>query len=236
MNDLNQLWADEMNGKVPKGTYHKELRKQYPLPKKDERVKEIEERWDYPNADKLDWNNAKDDIDSLLSRIKELQQDLDREITYKDALEQAEVKIRELEERIQLAEATRADALAYAKGYKSELAKWTSPHEDSELRRMKEQSQQPSLSAKQAYINALEWTIKHQGTNIKELEERQKWIDEVARPNHPDDERPWCSAYLDQKFYFSREQKRVKELEEAIEEYLNDPEFDTNILSELIKK
>ena len=34
-------------------------------------IKEIEERWDYPNADKLDWNNAKDDIGRLLSKIKE---------------------------------------------------------------------------------------------------------------------------------------------------------------------
>jgi len=32
---------------------------------------------------------------------------------------------------------------------------------------------------------------------VKELEERQKWIGEVARPTHPDDERPWCAAYLD---------------------------------------
>lgn len=31
----------------------------------------------------------------------------------------------------------------------------------------------------------------------KRLRERQKWIDEVARPDHPDDERPWAAAYLD---------------------------------------
>ena len=35
--DLNQLWADEMNGKVPEGTYRKELMKQYPSPKDDEK-------------------------------------------------------------------------------------------------------------------------------------------------------------------------------------------------------
>ena len=28
--DLNQLWADEMNGKVQPGTYHKEFKRQYP--------------------------------------------------------------------------------------------------------------------------------------------------------------------------------------------------------------
>jgi len=57
-------------------------------------IKEIEEEWDYPNADELDWNKAKDAVDYLLSRIKEL------------------------EERIELAEATRDDALGYAKGYR----------------------------------------------------------------------------------------------------------------------
>ena len=49
---------------------------------------------------------------------------------------------------------------------------------------------------------------------IGELEERQKWL---------------CATYLDCR-------ARVKKLEEGIEKYLNDPEFDTNILSELIKK
>jgi len=117
----------------------------------DEKMKGIEEKVNHPTKRYLyggsfrDWKDADGDVKYLFSRVKEL------------------------EERIQLAEATREDALAHAKGYKSELAKWTSPHEDSELQEMKEQSQQPSLSAKQAYINALEWTIKHQETKIREL-------------------------------------------------------------------
>ena len=45
---------------------------------------------------------------------------------------------------------------------------------------------------------------------IKELEERQKWINEVVRPDHPDDERPWCAAYLDCR-------ASIKELEERVE-------------------
>jgi len=48
---------------------------------------------------------------------------------------------------------------------------------------------------------------------IEELEERQKWIDEVGRPQHPDDERPWCSAYLDCRV-------RIKELQAVIKQYL----------------
>ena len=49
-------------------------------------------------------------------------------------------------------------------------------------------------------------------SRIKELEERQKWIDEVARPTHPDDERPWCAAYLDCR-------EKIKELVEGIEKH-----------------
>lgn len=29
------------------------------------------------------------------------------------------------------------------------------------------------------------------------LREKLKWLDEVGRPDHPDDERPWIPAYLD---------------------------------------
>lgn len=37
----------------------------------DEKVKEIREKWDYPNADNLDWNDARDDIDKLLFLLEE---------------------------------------------------------------------------------------------------------------------------------------------------------------------
>jgi len=49
---------------------------------------------------------------------------------------------------------------------------------------------------------------------IEELEERQKWI---------------CGTYLDCR-------ARVKKLEEGIEKYLDDPEFNTEILTKLIEK
>jgi hypothetical protein len=72
---------------------------------------------------------------------------------------------------------------------------------------------------------------------IKELEERQKWIDEIARPDHPDDERPWCAAYLDCR-------KRIKELEEGIKDFLdcfhgedhNIPEQVMDKLKKLVEK
>ena len=35
---------------------------------------EISIKWDYPNADNLDWNDAKNDMDNLLSRIRELEE------------------------------------------------------------------------------------------------------------------------------------------------------------------
>jgi hypothetical protein len=72
---------------------------------------------------------------------------------------------------------------------------------------------------------------------IKELEERQKWIDEIARPDRPDDERPWCAAYLDCR-------KRIKELEGGIKDFLdcfhgedhNIPERVMDKLKKLVEK
>ena len=34
---------------------------------------------------------------------------------------------------------------------------------------------------------------------LKECRKKQKWLDEVGRAQHPDDERPWIPAYLDTK-------------------------------------
>ena len=70
----------------------------------EEKVREIEERVNHPVKRYLyggsfrDWKDADGDVDYLLTCIKELQQDLDREITYKDALGQAEARIRRLEQ------------------------------------------------------------------------------------------------------------------------------------------
>lgn len=47
---------------------------------------------------------------------------------------------------------------------------------------------------------------------IAELEQKQKWIDEVGPKNHPDDERYWVNAYLDQR-------RRVMELEKDAGRY-----------------
>lgn len=49
-------------------------------------------------------------------------------------------------------------------------------------------------------------------TRIRELEQKQKWIDEVIRPDHPDDERPWASAYITCR-------QRIKELEDGIRKH-----------------
>ena len=49
-------------------------------------------------------------------------------------------------------------------------------------------------------------------SECERLEQCQKWIDEVARPDHPDDERPWCAAYLDCR-------AGVKELVDGIERH-----------------
>ncbi len=39
-------------------------------------IEEIEERWEMPNADDLDWNDAKDDIQRLIQGVKNLEADL----------------------------------------------------------------------------------------------------------------------------------------------------------------
>ena len=72
--------------------------------KMDEKVKEIEHKWDMELNSLLSLGylelgkHATEDIKILLSHIKK--QDLDREITYKDTLEQAEAKVKELEAKL----------------------------------------------------------------------------------------------------------------------------------------
>ena len=48
------------------------------------------------------------------------------------------------------------------------------------------------------------------------MKERQKWIDDVPRAKHPDDERPWASAYLDA----MAEVERLKAENEVLEKEL----------------
>ena len=68
-----------------------------------EKIKEIRERWSYPNADKLDWNNAKDDIDSCLSHISTLEERVNHYQSHYEATmqmwKQEQEKVRRLEER-----------------------------------------------------------------------------------------------------------------------------------------
>ena len=51
---------------------------------KIEKIEEIEAMWDYPNADNLDWNDAKDTVDFLLSRIRTLEEGIRRHIEAMD--------------------------------------------------------------------------------------------------------------------------------------------------------
>lgn len=44
----------------------------------------------------------------------------------------------------------------------------------------------------QADIDAM-----HLRAEVERLAQRQAWLDAVSRPTHPEDERPWSSAYLD---------------------------------------
>ena len=52
---------------------------------------------------------------------------------------------------------------------------------------------------------------------IERLRERQRWFDEVGRPEHPDDERPWISAYLDAREVFKKAEIEAELLRIEIE-------------------
>jgi len=57
---------------------------------------EIRERWDYPNADSLDWNDAKGDIQSLLTLLdqeREKVKELEGQLKVSDEIRIAEKKI-----------------------------------------------------------------------------------------------------------------------------------------------
>ena len=51
------------------------------------------------------------------------------------------------------------------------------------------------------------------------LQERQKWIDEVARPMHPDDERPWANEYITTRQALAKAQETIKRVREIAEVY-----------------
>ena len=61
---------------------------------------------------------------------------------------------------------------------------------------------------------------------IRELVERQKWIDEVARPTHPDDERPWCAAYLDCREYIKELEEELDKIRRTQDYFINKPQTD----------
>jgi hypothetical protein len=57
------------------------------------------------------------------------------------------------------------------------------------------------------------------------LEKRQEWIDEVGRPQHPDDERPWVPAYLDCREALGQAEASLTRLLEAVERHKNEDEW-----------
>ncbi len=90
-----------------------------------EKIKELEERTARAECEG-GWNiNPKFYVDKVKleeteARIRELETERRRNaLDGQCALDEANNRIKELEERVKLAEATREDALAYAKGYKN---------------------------------------------------------------------------------------------------------------------
>ncbi len=67
-------------------------------------------------------------------------------------------------------DATIAALRAEVERLKVKLERWKIPHTIEELTEMKEQSNQPSLAAKQAYINALEWHFSESRARAEQAE------------------------------------------------------------------
>ena len=61
---------------------------------------------------------------------------------------------------------------------RNELDKWQAAHTDVDLEEMRLQAQQPSLAAKQAYINALRWHVAASEARERELREAVIQFDE----------------------------------------------------------
>ena len=81
MSDLNQIWADEMNGKVPPGTYKRAFKEKYPA-YTDEKIHMME-------------------LEAEVTRLKERIKDLTEEL--KEALEANDTfsdRVKELKEGI----------------------------------------------------------------------------------------------------------------------------------------
>lgn len=92
-----------------------------------------------------------------------------------------------------------------------ELAKWTRKHDDADLQGMKKQADQPSLAAKQAYINALVYYLRHaedENKRLRELVDGARVIVEVFQWSTPAQER-WREEWL---------KKAAKALKEASHE------------------
>jgi len=79
---------------------------------------------------------------------------------------------------------------------------WRKEHE--EVKRLKAE-----LVIMQADRNALLAEIEELRALVMEYKKKQGWIDQVDRPDHPDDERPWCAAYLAMR---AREEKQEYEI------------------------
>jgi hypothetical protein len=138
--------------------------------------------------------------------------------------------------------------LAEVAGKESDMSRETYLDQVAELAAEKSQGITPRECAKAGMplppteLILLENALTIAERRIAELEQRQKWIDEVARPDHPDDERPWCKAYLDIRFLHLKTMEqlasknlRIAELESALEWHpaSEPPEDDRQVVTEL---
>jgi DNA repair exonuclease SbcCD ATPase subunit len=186
----------------------------------------------------------------LSKRIKEVEQDLDREIAYKDTLEQAEAKIKELEkferlyelelERVKKAEDQHWKALLQIKELEKQvdflriqLDEVTYYYGD-RIKELEDREKNPTVQKIMELENDLE-----KATNLHlDAALRVKELEEIVKENtRLSNEWQECHSYNNE--IVSENQKlkaRIKELEEGIDKVIKWRNFDGDGITDPLRK
>lgn len=121
--------------------------------------------------------------------------------------------------------------LTALKEAEAELAKWTRKHDDADLQALREQANQSSLAAKQAYINGLEHKVRHlEGERDKTYFDMVRYFDQLADEREKVTELeqealrfPTLSEFSNLQEDHERKKERVRELEKELADIKADP-------------
>ncbi len=124
----------------------------------------------------------------VIKVTKEYFETEDEKVYFFEPLEK-EISVEDMQKIVDAKDATIAALRAEVERLKVKLERWKIPHTIEELTEMKEQSNQPSLAAKQAYINALEWHFSESRARAEQAEkelvaENEKLVKELRDNEH----------------------------------------------------